>query len=797
MPSGFGYVLIADDGKVLFHSDEAHHLGENFFQECDEDWELRSAVVARTDKPLNIRYVGEGHRVVVTPLENFPRWSLIVFRNKQPLRSAFLELLTLVSLLFLSYTLIILLCFIWFYLINRKNERREWIWPSPRKRGIYYQSFLFLLGFSIASGFLTFYLEGRSLLAVTSGFGLLSGLLFFLSLRFGKSVWPRRLSVFLGAHWLGRYDVAYVMDLTFLLLLMAILPATAFFRYAYQSEMKAFIKHGQFTFAEELGKRDQRIRSQYSNMKIPSEEVAQKDNAAKEKAEKDRHNLTDHIKKRSAVIDWDVYDKFFFKTASYKGDESKCTEEDSSDLLFPFNKLIPLVNQTSIERRGLLATAIAHGFCKWEKAPADHLVLHLDKQTIGETAWPNRHLSTVVPSMGIPGSVWLGLFVLAFFPFFSCVRFIVRKVFLLDVYKPSSRPLQSFLSEKIDRNLFIVVDAPFAEKKPTGDSNIYLNDIRKLSNSPGWEDNLTRIVPEPNVFGLDNFGYQIDDPQINQQKLSLIENLLHRKRTLVIFSDAEPSRYLFKNGGNGNGDLDYAGRWATVMSQFFTEYAEDTGDRHDFTARVEQERKRILGMDLRGRSEKEINELIDTLAAECAPKGPLQQIGLQILAHHSFIMLNREHLLKRIVNQARPYYNHLWNSCSTGEKITLFHLAQDRLLSHRDPDIERLLRTELIVRDNDVHLLNDSFRQFVNSTEKLEFVTKQEEETKKASLWHTVKVPILIVLVAITIFLFVTQKDLYTSALAIVTAVTTIIPALFKVLTIFHSDPFAGSPSQG
>jgi hypothetical protein len=342
-----------------------------------------------------------------------------------------------------------------------------------------------------------------------------------------------------------------------------------------------------------------------------------------------------------------------------------------------------------------------------------------------------------------------------------------------------------------------VVDAPFAEKKPTGDSNIYLNDIRKLSNSPGWEDNLTRIVPEPNVFGLDNFGYQIDDPQINQQKLSLIENLLQRKRTLVIFSDAEPSRYLFKNGGNGNGDLDYAGRWATVMSQFFTEYAEDTGDRHDFTARVEQERKRILGMDLRGRSEKEINELIDTLAAECAPKGPLQQIGLQILAHHSFIMLNREHLLKRIVNQARPYYNHLWNSCSTGEKITLFHLAQDRLLSHRDPDIERLLRTELIVRDNDVHLLNDSFRQFVNSTEKLEFVTKQEEETKKASLWHTVKVPILIVLVAITIFLFVTQKDLYTSALAIVTAVTTIIPALFKVLTIFHSDPFAGSPSQG
>ncbi|HET9713158.1 MAG TPA: hypothetical protein VFP64_14790, partial [Pyrinomonadaceae bacterium] len=43
LPAGFGYTIIANDGKVLFHSDEAHHLGENLFQECDEDTSLRSA----------------------------------------------------------------------------------------------------------------------------------------------------------------------------------------------------------------------------------------------------------------------------------------------------------------------------------------------------------------------------------------------------------------------------------------------------------------------------------------------------------------------------------------------------------------------------------------------------------------------------------------------------------------------------------------------------------------------------------------------------------------------------------
>jgi hypothetical protein len=37
LPDAFGYVIIDNEGKVLFHSDEVHHLGENLFQECDDD----------------------------------------------------------------------------------------------------------------------------------------------------------------------------------------------------------------------------------------------------------------------------------------------------------------------------------------------------------------------------------------------------------------------------------------------------------------------------------------------------------------------------------------------------------------------------------------------------------------------------------------------------------------------------------------------------------------------------------------------------------------------------------------
>lgn len=474
-----------------------------------------------------------------------------------------------------------------------------------------------------------------------------------------------------------------------------------------------------------------------------------------------------------------------------------CPKEPAADWLLGLYKFVPLYNQVSIERLGVLFTKVSHGCCEWEPAADGQLVLHLNRISDNETGWPWQHVNTKLPRLDVPGPGWLFLFFLAFFPFFLFVRFIVKKVFLLDVYKPSSRPLEAFLNEPIDQNLFVVVDAPFGEKKPSGNSNVYLGDMRKLANSFGWEKNAAKLVPDDTtVFGVDNFGYRLDDPQFNEQKLSLLENLLDQKRTLMIFSDAEPSKYSFQNGNNGHGDSDDTGRWARVMSKFFTEYAEDKGDPQTFVNRVEQERERILNMDLQGRSRKEVDELIDTLAAECKPKGPLQQIGLRILAQTSFVTLDREHLLSRIVKQAQPYYNHLWNSCSTSEKLTLFHLGKDRLLSHRDPDIERLLRTELIVRDGDVHLLNDSFRLFVTAPERIEFVAELEEHARRISPWHTLKVPILVVLVAITVFLFVTQRDLYTSSLAIVTAITTIIPAFFKVLTIFHSDPLASPPSQ-
>ena len=182
------------------------------------------------------------------------------------------------------------------------------------------------------------------------------------------------------------------------------------------------------------------------------------------------------------------------------------------------------------------------------------------------------------------------------------------------------------------------------------------------------------------------------------------------------------------------------------------------------------------------------------LYAECAPREPLQGLALQMLEHKGFFDLNREHLLGRLINQARAYYKYIWNSCSPGEQQTLSHLAQDHMLSHRDPDIANLLKRGLIVKDEGLHLFNESFRRFVKSTEQLACVAEADAEARKGSLWQILKVPILVGLMAIAGFLFVTQQDLFSSSLALVTGVTTIISALFKALSMFRADPMTQPP---
>ena len=788
LPNAFGFAIIDNDGRVLFHSDEAHHLGENLLQECDDDRALRSAVIGRSNRSLNVRYLGEDHHFFVTTVNGFPEWSLIAFRNKQPLRSVFFELLTSVTALFLVYGFVLIAGFTVFYIFYARNKRHAWLWPSDKKTAIYIQSFFLLLGFVLVSLGLTIFLHGEKLVWLIAGIALLGAFAFFMHLRFGPQLWPQPST---NARSRFKYDRIYALNASLLLLLIAILPNAAFFKYEYESEITLLIKHAQFTMATALTKRDERIRSQYANIVT---------DAGTTSAKPDEAGTTPFLKQRLGET-WDIYHRFFYGThhvdSNVGAERNKGTAK--IDYLSGLSTVLPLSNRTSIERRGLLDNAAVDGLCKWESVGTDRLILHLDGNAERQAAWPWLQLNTAVPLLRTPKLPWLGIFIL-FYPFFLGVKFIVRKVFLLDIHKPSSHPLKKFLSEKIDRNVFVVANAPYVTKVATKESNVYLADLRKVASTPDWADAFDDKSVNGSVIAFDQFDYQLDDPHTNQQKLKLVERLLGNQRTMIIFSSTDSSQYRFENGSNGDSNDHHheSDRWeGLIIRNFYTEYAEDTGHGLSFKQTIDQEKQRVVDLCLQEPSKEKIELLFDTLYVECAPREPLQGMALQILEHKGFLDLSPPHLLARIANQARTYYRHIWDSCSPGEKQTLCHLAQDHMLSHRDPDIANLLKRELIIRDEGLHVFNESFRQFVKSTEQLACCAEADAEARKVSLWQLLKVPILVALMAIAGFLFVTQQDVFSSSLAVVTGVTSIITGLFKVLSMFNTDPFARPPSAG
>jgi len=234
------------------------------------------------------------------------------------------------------------------------------------------------------------------------------------------------------------------------------------------------------------------------------------------------------------------------------------------------------------------------------------------------------------------------------------------------------------------------------------------------------------------------------------------------------------------------------------MSRFIKCYAEDSGEPATFKRRLKEKAAKILERvpDTSKRDLNKLSKLFQTLADECSPKGPLQHIGLDILNQSEFEELTKDHLINRIATQAATYYQDIWQCCTTEERLTLFHLAQDRFLSPRDHDIEPLMRRGLIVHDPDLHLMNESFKRFVKTEKGAQVITNYEQEAKENSAWHNLKMPLLVILGAVVVFLFVTQRDLYDSSLAIMTAITTIIPAVFKLLGVFQKEPVRRDPQK-
>src|SRR5262249_20263632 len=119
--------------------------------------------------------------------------------------------------------------------------------------------------------------------------------------------------------------------------------------------------------------------------------------------------------------------------------------------------------------------------------------------------------------------------------------------------------------------------------------------------------------------------------------------------------------------------------------------------------------------------------------------------------------------------------------------------AKHRLISSQNPSLQRLLRSGLVSREPFLRPMNETFSRFV-SAQATEFNLKAwKKGVEEGGIWEDLKVPFAIVLLVAGGFLFVSQRDLYNSTLAFVSAFAAAMPALFKVLGMFPGSKAGGA----
>ncbi|MBM2834660.1 MAG: hypothetical protein HW406_1821, partial [Candidatus Brocadiaceae bacterium] len=438
LPSSYGYCIINNsDGKVLFHKEEAKNSHENFFAECDFNKKIRSLVYSRSSDYIDGRYYGRDYRFYVRPVEDLP-WSLIVYQDKELLRILNLDILINSFVLFYLYMLVPCIAFGFIYLITvlckslsgRASHKTVlygnacWLWPGTLCANSYIK-LLFCNFFLSASlyGVNWFYHQWHIIILPIIILFIETALVYLWSkkgfISENKTNNPSSEN--------SRFHRKYIFTIVPLVIIIAVIPMHIFFKIAYNEEMKRFVKHGQIHLANKLENRTERIMSQYNKIIIGTNEKRKKE------------FLDKRIGKK-----WDTYCDCFFET-SFSESKPQNSFDNTADIESYFNRFFNLINPLYI-RYGLIdaESSMLSSDTSTEKSQ------HWKQEPEGKLTFCKLNdkndsvfkMCSVLPIFGSPQNHlwWIGILfiIVCFIILLFVVRFVVQRVFLVDLHKPSA-----------------------------------------------------------------------------------------------------------------------------------------------------------------------------------------------------------------------------------------------------------------------------------------------------------------------------------------------------------------------
>ena len=739
IPDGTGFAVIEDDGgNVLFHSDDQQSLWENFFEETDNNAQLKAQVFSRTAGAFQGRYWGNGHSFYSTPLPDVP-WSLVVFRNKELFRTINFEALLLAIVLFVVYIVISIIVLGIplgvIRLFNKAGLRKmfiSWFWPDSDRPYWYYTAigfiFLLFLGYILWLWFT--YTPGK----YAVWFPLLYPLGSLIGLWALTRDCPNRPPEIAPERFPERLHHRYAFAVLSFLLLFSALPMGIFFMTGTDREMALAMKYNLITLGQKL-----RRTSDFDFSQIQREIRGIDKSSLIAECPENGYRGTCTLLKHS------IHLSPLAKTMLYVSDKEPSVNSSGESFLQEIHKKIRgnslsrLSNPVSIRTLGLIGDQSPGNPFGWtEDSQSSSISLAFPVPLRQSNSYKQENLPTkwVILRSWPPSDIWppsaksffWGAAVLiVFMPMLvGGLIFIVSRIFPILRKSP------------VDENSYremgnvLIIGLPESLKYYSPKSSPGRIDCLQSGDLlESW--NIKRRISsiQESIVILEHFECQFGVPQYDHAKLELLAALLAKGKRICVLSMINPLK-LDREDDSEPSSPDESNQpapvsleeWIQVFQSFTVRYYKQ--DRQD---KPNKEDKPEISADSRS-----------ALAVE-------------------------------------PYYAAIWQARTTDEKITLNHLARDGFVHAENPELHSLFELGLIKYKPNPHFLDDGFEKYVLNAaqrDRLDAI----ERVKRQSQWQIWKWPLAIVFVVLVTGLLLTQQEFKNVVVLMLSLLPVLVPTL-------------------
>jgi hypothetical protein len=801
VPAGFGFALVDHDGLVQFHSTEGRNQIEDFYKESRENPVLKALVINGISDFVNVDYNGRRQLMLVRPLEYLadPALTLIVFRDTNYFTAVNVACM-LVFGLFAGLFSMPFLVGLAIYVFRHVEYPLEHLWPHPDNCAAYFQILVanVCLAIAFAIRFPSMEMGGillaLSAIALASGFFAVAGPTRAQAANgfLGRAVvvaaiamvaWPGwtlllataavyiALSAPPASNWLPDRPAhsirvvkrLYLAAVFSLLAVTVVLPCFGLFKISYHSVNRLALEAATGERRDLLTHRAEAISEYFKSLDAKSGDAAQP--------------VSETLIQLRTRETLDRYDNAVFWPPDVK--EQKSDERNISGLeksiawaagWFPGNGLGPQLRETAMADADGKGAPWVHAqsgddeVLKWSGLPSEIV--------------PTGELKGVYPMWQCPLEA-AALMALLALVLILWLHYMIRKVFLTDLAEVP--PLDNYwaLPDHPEHNLLIIGHPKSGKTERAGDLEAKDTvDLARIIAGGNW------TLPElthPTVV-LDNFAFDIDNPETCLAKLRLLEDLIHlRNKRVIVLSTVDLMFYVTAGGpeivtprnGAPEPPAQILDRWAAVLSSFVKVEIQDRTGKHidDYV----QERKKN-GIDYSP-------ALVRLIKQECNHTAHLRRLGTTMMdAHRAGSDLSRPALVEEVLDRADAYYRVLWSTCTREERLVLFQLARDGWANPKNERaIQQLERRRLVRRLPGLRIMNESFCRFVKDAQLPDEVAKWELEEQQ-SAWSALKLGLTTAALMAGVWLLYTQQDVFQMGIGYLAAMGTASGAVLSLI---------------